>query len=68
MAASFGKVRLDCPICGRPFEVHFDLDTSDSGVRGKNYCLGHIAIREQDVYAHLLTHGQHDGEPLELAA
>jgi hypothetical protein len=60
-----GAVTIDCPICTRRVSFPTTMQTIDHGSRG-------VAVRvtlDMDaVAAHLLTHGQHDGEPLTAAA
>lgn len=72
MAAALGSasVHVDCPVCGHGFDVAFTLTIADvvRAAEGHAEILGRIELDEQDVYAHLLTHAPHDGEPLGTAA
>lgn len=60
MAALMGPIRIPCPVCKRPLAIP---TTSVSGPRKITITLDIAYLR-----AHSLTHGSHDGQPLDMAA
>lgn len=65
-ATSTGSVTIDCPICGR--SVTLSLTTEPPDEDSHPQCIARLVLDMNAVLAHLLTHSQHDGEPLPLAA
>lgn len=63
---TFGQVTIDCPGCGR--EATFPIHAAGPvvGVAGQSTTV--LTLDMDAVAAHMLTHGQHDGEPLPIAA
>lgn len=69
MASSAGHVTIVCPICHREVTLDLlllpELHASEDGT----VMLGKLTLDTEAVYAHLLSHGPHDGgEPMPKAA
>lgn len=68
-----GPLRITCPICHLPVAVPLHIrhcdQRCDHDAEPGVITVGHLVVDEDVVYAHLLTHGPHDGgEPMPVAA
>jgi len=55
-----GSYRMPCPICGKTLDVPLHLNSTHSNLW---VTVDHLYLRR-----HWLTHNQHPGEPLGMAA